>query len=486
MSTTVLPPTDVRLPGPTRARYVVLGFLCSMAFVLYLDRVCISQALVPMQDEFGLTNTQTSYVLMAFTLAYGLFEIPTGRWGDRFGSRRVLTRIVLWWSLFTALTGGVWSFTYEVASWPVPLVINSLVLLIAIRFLFGAGEAGAIPNAARILKHWFSSGERGRMQGLFQASMHVGGMVAPIVAAVIIKHAGWRWTFVAFGMIGVVWALLFYWWFRDHPAEHGAVNQAELQLIDAHVSTDSAGHGSVPWGEALLHPNVWLLGVTVTMSAFNSYFFFSWYATYLQKARIWDGEPVSNEAAGWLAAIALAGATGGSLLGGWFSDLITRHASDRYRARRWLCLGSFFGAAAFLYGSVLVDHPLLSAFFCGLACLWMFTHLPTWWACSFEVSGRHTGSMFGLLNGIGIVGAMGSQYFFGAFVDWRAELGFEGRERWDPAFYASIALLITAGILWQFIRQRPAIGEASLPSPPPVEPIPDDKMKTAIREGPPR
>src|SRR5688572_11475389 len=113
MSTTVLPPIDVRLPQPTRARYVVLFFLCSMAFVLYLDRVCISQALVPMKDEFGFTHTQTSFVLMAFTLAYGLFEIPTGRWGDRFGSRRVLTRIVLWWSAFTALTGCVWKFSYD-------------------------------------------------------------------------------------------------------------------------------------------------------------------------------------------------------------------------------------------------------------------------------------------------------------------------------------------------------------------------------------
>src|SRR5436190_571462 len=102
-----------QVPPPTRARFVTLGFLASMAFVLYLDRVCIAQALKPMKEEFELTNTQTSLVLMAFTLAYGLFEIPTGSWGDRYGSRRVLTRIVLWWSAFTALTGCVWKFRYE-------------------------------------------------------------------------------------------------------------------------------------------------------------------------------------------------------------------------------------------------------------------------------------------------------------------------------------------------------------------------------------
>ena len=465
---------DVELPRPTSARYIVLSFLCSMAFVLYLDRVCISQALKPMKEEFGLSNTQTSYVLMAFTLAYGIFEIPTGRWGDRFGSRRVLTRIVLWWSAFTALTGCVPYFDLEVLTIPL-----SLALLILIRFLFGAGEAGAIPNSARILMQWFSSTERGRMQGRYQASMHVGGAVAPLVAAWIIDAAGWRWTFTIFGGIGLVWAALFYWWFRDNPHEHPAVNQAEAQLIGTPAHRGAHGHDPVPWSEALWHPNVWLLGASVTMSAFNSYFFFSWYSTYLQEAR-----DVSNYTAGWLSALALDGATGGSLLGGMIADFITRNASDRYLARRLLCLTAYFSAAAFLFASVNVDAPWLSAVLCALACLLMFSQLPTWWACAFELSGRHTGSMFGLLNGIGIIGAMGSQYFFGAFVDWRKSLGFAGREQWDPAFYLSIGLLVTAGVLWQFMKSRGVIGEPHRPADR-REALIDDTLATAIQVQPP-
>src|SRR6478736_5838175 len=171
--------TDVSTAQPTRARFVVLGFLCSMALVLYLDRVCIAQALVPMKREYGWSNTQSALVLMAFTLAYGLYEIPTGRLGDLYGSRGVLTRIVLWWSAFTAITGALPEFTYIAALGSVPIVFNTLALMVLVRFWFGAGEAGAIPNAARILRHWFSSAERGRMQGLFQGSMHVGGPVAP-------------------------------------------------------------------------------------------------------------------------------------------------------------------------------------------------------------------------------------------------------------------------------------------------------------------
>lgn len=444
---------------PTRARFVVLGFLSSMALVLYLDRVCISQALVPMKQEYGWSNTQASVVLMAFTLAYGIFEIPTGRLGDLFGSRGVLTRIVLWWSVFTALTGGVVDFTYIAGFESFPLVINSLTIMVLIRFWFGAGEAGAIPNAARILLHWFPSTERGRMQGLFQASMHIGGAIAPIFAAEIIKHAGWRWTFALFGLLGVLWASLFFWWFRDKPAEHPSVNPAELKVIGTPENTGGHGHGEVPWLQAAVHPNVWLLSVIIILASFNSYFFFSWYSTYLQEARVWsDGTKVSNQAAGWLAAIALLGATAGSLVGGVVTDRIARQAVDRYRARRWTCAIAYASAAGFLFASVRLDAPIVSSILCGLACLAMFCQLPVWWAVAFETSGRHTGAMFGLLNGIGVVGAMGSQFFWGAFADWRKDLGYTGREQWDPAFYVSITLLVAAGVLWQFIYPRNAIG----------------------------
>src|SRR5258708_495662 len=125
---------------PTRARFVVLGWLCALAFILYLDRVCMGQAVKPIQDEMGLTNTEMSFVLMAFTLAYGIFEVPTGHWGDRIGSRRILARIVVWWSAFTMLTGACSGF----------------LSLLFVRFLFGAGEAGAFPNMARIVDRWFA------------------------------------------------------------------------------------------------------------------------------------------------------------------------------------------------------------------------------------------------------------------------------------------------------------------------------------------
>src|SRR6516164_5939329 len=208
---------------PTAVRYGVLGFLAAMTFVLYLDRVCIGQAAPQIQRDLSISETWMGVVFAAFTLSYAVFEVPTGRWGDRFGSRGVLTRIVVWWSFFTAMTGAAVGF------W----------MLLAVRFLFGAGEAGALPNSARVLRAWFPDSSRGRAQGLVTTSMLIGGAVAPIVSQPLIDWIGWRWAFFVFGLIGVVWAVSFYLWFRDDPAEHPATNAAERQWITAgHTSRE--------------------------------------------------------------------------------------------------------------------------------------------------------------------------------------------------------------------------------------------------------
>ena len=163
---------------PTRARWVVLFFLFTLTVVLYIDRICIAQAAKPMEKELGFCHTEMSIIYAAFTIAYGLFEIPTGRWGDKYGSRGVLARIVLWWSVFTFLTGSVWSFSYAsnitirlpFLGWSSPLLFDSFLLLLLIRFLFGAGEAGALPNAARISSRWFGITERPRRSFLWESS----------------------------------------------------------------------------------------------------------------------------------------------------------------------------------------------------------------------------------------------------------------------------------------------------------------------------
>src|SRR5262249_9421392 len=184
----------IRPGSPSRARIGVLGFLCTLALLLYIDRVCIGQAEASIRAELGLSKAEMAWVFTAFTLAYCLFEVPTGHWGDRFGSRGVIARVVLWWSAFPALTGaafGLWS-------------------LLAFRFLFGAGEAGALPNAARVVTRWFPPQEQGKARGAIGTAALLGGAIAPVLAALLIEQVGWRLAFVAFGAVGLVWAALFH------------------------------------------------------------------------------------------------------------------------------------------------------------------------------------------------------------------------------------------------------------------------------------
>ena len=322
---------------PTWVRYRVLAFLAVMTFVLYLDRVCLGQAAPLMQTELGLSDTALGFVHAAFTLAYAAFEIPTGRWGDRYGSRGVLTRIVVWWSFFTALTGAA----------------TGLWMLLIVRFLFGGGEAGALPNSARILRQWFPESARGEAQGIVTTGMMIGGAAAPVASQFLIDGLGnvwkldvfgsqwayagigWRWTFVVFGLIGLTWAISFYLWFRDDPAEHPAVNNAERELIASgrrsgkaiwsefeapapdliKVDEHSTGaHERIPWRQVLPCANIWLLGGAMMTMSGVYYMLFSWYPKYLQSAR-----GVAPDQSSWLT----------SLVSGWRgSGLLFRRAVD--------------------------------------------------------------------------------------------------------------------------------------------------------------
>ena len=335
----------------------------------------------------------------------------------------------------------------------VPLVFNSLILLMLIRFLFGAGEAGAYPNAARVMTCWFPERERGRMQGVMLTFAQVGGAIAPLVAALLIETINWRWTFVVFGCVGAVWVPFFFFWFRDLPAQHPAVNAAELQWIGP--PRQMPHHDPLPWRTIFAHPSVWLLGGIMTMASFVAYMYFSWYPTYLQRAR-----GVSQAQAGVLMFMVLGVGALGTFAGGFVANWVNNRAVGRQRTRRLICFVCYVGAAVFLAASIVVDWAVNSAICVAISCLLMFGYQAHWWASAIEISGKHLGALFGLLNGVGVVGAMSSQYLFGALADWRAELGYTGREQWDPLFYMYVAALLVTGLFWLGVNtSRPIAGE---------------------------
>ena len=418
----------------------MLAFLCVLAFIFYVDRICISKAVSVIEADLHISHTEMSYVLAAFTLAYCLFEVPTGWWGDRYGSRGVMTRIVIVWSVFTALTGAAFS----------------LWSLILIRFLFGAGEAGAFPNTARILARWFPPERRGPAQGLINTTALIGAAFAPAAAAYAIAAVGWRWSFVIFSLPGFVWAVVFYRWYRDDPAEHPAVNEAERRLIGCdegppkNVSDSSPvprHHPPIPWRAVLTSANVWLLGGVVACLAFNTYLYFSWYPTYLKEGRGIEDDVL----AGWLASMVLAGGAVGSILGGFVSDALIRGTGNRRASRCGLGCCSLLAAGVLLLAGVHTDEPILAAIWTALGVLASQMMMATWWGAVADISGRHLGALFGLMNSMGGVGAIASQLFLGRFVDYMKQCGFTGRAQWDPAFYVYAVMLFLGAFGWLFI-----------------------------------
>jgi MFS family permease len=419
-------------------RYQVLALLCALAFILYLDRLCISKAAPAIERELRLSHTWMGVVFAAFTLAYCLFEVPTGAWGDRHGSRGVLTRIVLWWSAFTALTGAA----------------VGLGSLLAVRFLFGAGEAGALPNTARVLARWFPPGRRGPAQGLINTTALVGGAVAPVAAAHLIDWVGWRAAFVLFALPGLAWALAFHRWFRDDPADHPAVGAAERRLLAGGAARPGgAGHPPVPWGAVLSSANVWLLGGVISCTAFNSYLVFSWYPTYLEQ-----GRGVGPVAAGWLAGLVLLAGALGSTAGGFLGDWVSRRAGGSGRGRRGLGFGALALAAGLLLLGARAEAAVPSALWTAAATCAYFSTLASWWGVVTAISGRHLGALFGLLNSLGGVGAVCSQLFLGWFADRMAALGYEGRQQWDPALYVYGGVLLLGAFGWLGIDATRPIG----------------------------
>lgn len=496
---------------PTRVRYGVMAYLCALSFVLYIDRNCIAKAANFIQADLRITNTQWGLVLGSFTLSYALFEVVTGHWGDRFGSRRVLVRIVLWWSGFTALTGVVWWFEpmglgearmveppafeqpvgsgqwhrHEAYAEPAIVLFSSLYLLMLVRFLFGAGEAGALPNSARIISRWFPAGRRGPPQALFNTMMLVGGAVAPVTSAYLIEAVGWRWTFAIFGCLGLLWAAPFAWWFRDDPAEHPGVNAAELEYIAGYAGSPpprpspiegegegaspapqsasaegegenaprpspvvgaAAHHPSVPWRRVLTTPSIWLLGAAMICAACYTYLLYSWYPKYLESAR-----GLTNKESGWLSGAVLLAGTLGFFIGGHLVDGLSAWTGSRRWTLRALGASGMTLAGFCAAASIHFDNATVASMMLAIALFGIAIQVCAWWGAMTDVAGAHIGALFGLCNSLGGIGSFGSQTFFGWFSDHRMRLGFEGRAAYDPAFNLYAGVLFVGAICWFFI-----------------------------------
>src|SRR3954469_23412364 len=345
-----MPPTTT-----THARYRVVALATGLAMVTYLDRTAIGTLAPGIRRDLGLTAVEMGWIFTAFQLAYGLFEIPTGRWADRVGTRSVLARIVIWWSAMTMVTAA--AFNYPV--------------MLSVRFLFGAGEAGAWPCVARTFSKWIPRTGRGRVQGIFFSGAH---LVAGLTPAVIVGGGllgrgwpgmlsvmSWRGVFVTFGLVGLVWVAFWLYWFRNDPALHPAVNAEELAEIEA-GRPPAAVHpsGVAYWRELVRSRNMIALSVMYIPNCMMFYFCVTWLPTYLLERH---GFNISGMAL--FAGLPLLVSMPGDLLGGWLTDRL----SARYGLRVGRCgLGgvAYFGVGLCLIAAGLVPSPVLAALLIAL------------------------------------------------------------------------------------------------------------------------
>ena len=286
----------------------VTGLLILLFAITYIDRVCISVAGPRMQADLGIDPIGWGWVTAMFTLSYCLFEIPTGALGDRIGPRRVLTRVVLWWSAFTSLTGAV----------------SNYYLLLITRFCFGAGEAGAFPNASIVVSRWYPPSQRASMSGVLLMASQIGGAIAPLLVVPIQIRYGWRASFFVFGAVGVIWAAVWYAWFRDSPAEKPGVSPAELETIK--MIAPAHGHG-FPWRIAFRSETVVAIAATAFCYVYVYTFFQTWFHTFLIKGRGF------TEGSLLLSALPYAVAACANLAGGATSDALVRRLGPKWGRR---------------------------------------------------------------------------------------------------------------------------------------------------------
>lgn len=394
----------------------IVVLLILLFAILYLDRVCISVAGPRMQAELGIDPVGWGWVTGVFTLAYALFEIPTGVMGDRLGARRVLARVVGWWSVCTALTGAVTGF----------------LPLLAVRFLFGAGEAGAFPNASIVVARWFTAAQRATISGVNLMAGQMGGALAPLLVLPIQQRWGWRASFVVFGVVGLLWVAAWSLWYRDVPDDEAAWPSV------------AAAHTAFPWRQAFRSRTV--LGVMVLAACYIYVytFFQTWFHTFLVNGRgFGDGQL-------FLSALPYLVAVPSNLAGGWTSDALTRRWGNA-RGRRVVGTASLAVAAAAAAAAYVTRDPYWTLAWLSLCYGAITFQQPGVFGVCLDVGRGHAGAMVGLMNTASQTGGFVGSVAYGYIVSRTGS--------YDAPFVPMALVLLIGALAWTAVdASRPIEG----------------------------
>ena len=390
--------------------------------------MCISQAAPFIRRDLGLTAVQMGWVFSIFGWAYALFEVPGGWLGDRIGPRRVLMRIVIWWSFFTAATGWVWN----------------LPSLLATRALFGIGEAGCFPNLTRVFTTWLPAKERERAQAILWLATRWGGAFTPLLVAYVLTFVSWRRAFEIFGVLGVIWAIAFYRWYRDDPATHPGVNRAELALLPPRARDGGRpadrrrGAGSSPPRRSCCSAR------STPASGMRWWFYVTWLPTYLRDAR-----GMSTMQGALLSGLPLFFGGVGCLVSAALATPLRRTTGSVAKARRVVAITGFVAASACTLIFTRIADPTSAMIMLGMAGFFNDFAMPPAWAGAMDIGGRYSGTVSGAMNMMAGIAGASSALVVGYLLAWT-------NQDWTLAFYSrppSTASARCAGC--SSIRTRP-------------------------------
>jgi sugar phosphate permease len=402
---------------PTRVRHTVLTLVVMVYFVTYLDRVLLSNALPVMQKQFHVSIGTLGLILGCYNWAYALFQIPGGWFGDRAGPRIALASVVIWWSVFTFITG----------------FSTSVTMMMVCVFLIGMGEAGAFPISNRALSRWMLPTERGFAQGTTHAGSRLAGAATPILVATLIGLYGWHTPFFLFATLGIFWAAIWIWYYRDSPSEHASVNEGERHKIVSAIG-EAKKRQPIPWGLILSSRQMWTLAAMYFCYGYCLNMFLAWYPKYLDSAR---GYTLAEM--GFFTSLPLAAGIVGDICGGVFSDLII-HKTGRIKfARASVAIVGFLLAAVCVPLAVFEPDRYLSAALFGGAVFGLELVVGNAWAVTLDIGGSFAGSCSAVMNTFGNIG--------GAIV--ATSTGFiVSKYGWNAAFYAVSALAVLGALLF--------------------------------------
>jgi sugar phosphate permease len=423
----------------SKTRWVILLLIGVMYMITYMDRTGISVAAPFIAKEFGFSQTAIGIVFSVFLWAYALGQIPAGWFADRFGPKLTLVIIVPLWSLMTAMTS----------------IAAGIISLSTIRFVFGLAEAGAFPAATRGMQLWFPPSERGIVHGVSHSFSRFAIAIVPFLAVSIIAALGWRWIFYLFGAVGVLWSLAFYWLYRDLPENHPKVNSFELADIrgaDSPLAPSiiSQKRPKAPWGTIFRSPNMWYIAAGYGCFHYGTYFYVTWFPSYLLEYR-----HLSLKAMGALAPLPLVAGMIGDLLGGSLTDRIYRKTGKLKFARRVVAAPAMLASGVCLLPAALT-HDAVTAIACLTASLFFLELvISPAWAVPMDVGGQFSGTVSGIMNMSGALAASVSPIIFGFLVQ---------RGRWVTPFVISAGVMLAGALIWALLidPEKSVVADKSL------------------------